>query len=83
MRKFNCKQLAARLAVFSTTVVTGISTAVAQTAPTPPTTATALAQSVDLSDAQGAGLIIVGLLVSAGVVLWGARLVLSKFRPKV
>lgn len=83
MRKFNRKQLAARLAAFCTTAGAGIGTAFAQTAPAAPTTATALAQSVDLSDAQGAGLIIVGLLVSAGVVLWGARLVLSKFRPKV
>lgn len=80
MRKFNRKQLAARLAVVSSTVIVGIGTAIAQTAPT---TAAALAQSVDLSDAKSAGLIIVGLLVSAGVVLWGARLVLSKFRPKV
>jgi hypothetical protein len=48
-----------------------------------PTTAVGLAQAVDLSDAKSAGLIIVGLLVAAGVVLWGARLVLSKFRPKV
>jgi hypothetical protein len=55
----------------------------AQTAPTTPTTATALAQSVNLSDAQSAGLVIVGLLVACGVVLWGARLVLSKFKPKV
>lgn len=48
-----------------------------------PTTAVALAQSVNLDDAKSAGLIIVGLLVAAGVVLWGARLVLSKFQPKV
>jgi hypothetical protein len=52
-------------------------------AQTAPTTAVGLAQAVDLSDAKSAGLIVVGLLVSAGVVLWGARLVLSKFRPKV
>lgn len=49
----------------------------------PPTTATALAQSIDLSDAQGAGLVIVSLMVGAGVVLWGARLVMSKFKPKI
>lgn len=48
-----------------------------------PTTAVALAQSVDLSDAKSAGLIIVGLMVGAGVVLWGARLVMSKFQPKI
>ena len=54
----------------------------AQTA-TVPTTATALAQSINMSDAQSAGLVIVGLLIGVGVVLWGARLVESKFRPKV
>lgn len=48
-----------------------------------PTSATALAQSVDLSDARTAGLVVAGLLIAAGVVLWGARLVMSKFRPKV
>jgi hypothetical protein len=48
-----------------------------------PTTAVGLAQAVDLSDAKSAGLIIVGLMVAAGVVLWGARLVMSKFKPKV
>lgn len=48
-----------------------------------PTTAVALAQSVDLSDAKSAGLIIIGLLVAVGVVLWGARLVMSKFQPKI
>lgn len=55
--------------------------ALAQSAP--PATATALAQSVDLSDAKGAGLVVVGLMVTVGVVLWGARLVMSKFRPKI
>ena len=50
---------------------------------TPPTTATQLAQSINMSDAQSAGLVIVGLLVGVGVVLWGARLVESKFRPKI
>jgi len=66
------------------TVVSGLSAiplAFAQA--TAPTTAVALAQAVDLADAKSAGLIIVGLLVSAGVILWGARLVLSKFKPKV
>jgi hypothetical protein len=48
-----------------------------------PTTAVGLAQAVDLGDAKSAGLIVVGLMVAAGVVLWGARLVLSKFKPKV
>lgn len=52
-------------------------------AQTAPTTAVALAQAVDLSDAKSAGLIIVGLMVAAGVVLWGARLVMSKFKPKI
>jgi hypothetical protein len=49
----------------------------------PPATATALAAAVDMSDAKAAGLTIIGLLVAAGVVLWGARLVLSKFAPRV
>jgi hypothetical protein len=48
-----------------------------------PTTAVGLAQQVDISDAKGAGLVIAGLMIAAGVVLWGARLVMSKFRPKV
>lgn len=48
-----------------------------------PASAVALAQAVDLSDAKSAGLIIVGLMVTAGITLWGARLVMSKFRPKV
>lgn len=48
-----------------------------------PTTALALAQSVDMADAKAAGLAIIGLLVAAGVVLWGGRLVLAKFAPKV
>jgi hypothetical protein len=55
--------------------------AFAQTA-NQPTSAVELAQSVDLSDAKSAGLIVVGLLVALGVTLWGARLVLSKFKPK-
>ena len=71
---------------FAAKVGTGVVTlalvpmAMAQTAPT---TAVGLAQAVDLSDAKSAGLIVVGLLVGAGVVLWGARLVLSKFSPRV
>lgn len=48
-----------------------------------PTTATGLAAAVDMSDAKAAGLLIVGALITVGVVLWGARLVMSKFRPKV
>ena len=47
------------------------------------TSATQLAQSVDMSDAKAAGLIVVGLLIGVGVTLWGARLVMSKFTPKV
>lgn len=49
----------------------------------PPSTALALAQSIDMADAKAAGLAIIGLLVAAGVVLWGGRLVLSKFAPKI
>lgn len=49
----------------------------------PPTTATALATAVDMGDAKSAGLVIIGALIAAGVVLWGARLVLSKFQPKL
>ena len=76
MRKFHKLSLvAAALAVSTLSVM-------AQTA-TPPTTATGLAQAVNLSDAQSAGLVIVGLMVTMGVVLFGARLVMSKFRPKV
>jgi hypothetical protein len=63
-------------------VLASASTVFAQTT-TAPTTATELAQSINMSDAQSAGLVIVGLLVGVGVVLWGARLVESKFRPKI
>ena len=74
------KLLVSSLALVALAVsVTG---AMAQAA-SAPTSATALAQSVNLSDAQSAGLVIVGLLVTMGVVLFGARLVMSKFRPKV
>lgn len=50
---------------------------------TPATSAVTLAQGVDLSDAKSAGLIIVGLMIGVGVVLWGARLVMSHFKPKI
>lgn len=79
MRKFN---FVARVAV-AVSSISAAGLALAQAVPTPPTTATALAQTVDLSDAKGAGLVVVGLMVSAGVVLWGARLVMSKFKPKI
>lgn len=75
----NLKTLAAKVGAAAAGLAL-VPVAMAQTAPT---TAVGLAQAVDLSDAKSAGLIIVGLLVAAGVVLWGARLVLSKFRPKV
>lgn len=78
----NVKKLAVRLAAIPAIALATAGAAMADTT-TAPTTALALAQSVDLSDAKGAGLVIVGLLVSAGVVLWGARLVLSKFQPRV
>lgn len=65
------------------TVAAGLGASVSAFAQTAPTTATGLAQAVDLSDAKGAGLVVAGLMITAGVVLWGARLVMSKFRPKV
>lgn len=77
----NLKTLAAKVGA-SAAGLALVPVAMAQTAPAP-TTAVGLAQAVDLSDAKSAGLIVVGLLVAAGVVLWGARLVLSKFRPKI
>ena len=55
----------------------------AQSTTTAPTSASALASSIQMSDAQNAGLIIVAALVAVGVVLWGARLVMSKFRPRI
>lgn len=75
MRKF------ARNALVAATSLAAGSAAFAQEVA--PTTAVELAQGVDLGDAQGAGLVIVGLMIGVGVVLWGARLVMSKFRPKV
>lgn len=76
----NFKKFASRAVVIPALIALTIGSALAQTAPT---TATALAQSVDMSDAKAAGLVIIGLLVAAGVVLWGGRLVLSKFQPKL
>lgn len=77
MRKF-VRNVAAAAATLALSVA-----AVAQTAPTPPTSAVGLAQAIDMSDAKSAGLIIIGLLAGVGVVLWGARLVLSKFAPRI
>ncbi|HPT49254.1 MAG TPA: hypothetical protein PKZ22_03505 [Accumulibacter sp.] len=74
------RKVLALVVAAATGLMVSAGTAFAQTAPT---TATALAQTIDLSDAKSAGLIIVGLMVAAGVVLWGARLVLSKFKPKI
>lgn len=73
------KKFASKLAVLG---AAGLASASAF-AVDPPATAVALAQAVDISDAKNAGLVIAGLMISAGVVLWGARLVMSKFRPKV
>ena len=78
----NVKSLAARLAAIPVVMASTVGVAMAQSNSTP-TTAVGLAQAVDLSDAKSAGLIIVGLMVAAGVVLWGARLVMSKFKPKI
>lgn len=77
----NLKSLAARLVAIPAVMAATVGVVMAQSAP--PTTAVGLAQAVDLSDAKSAGLIIVGLMVAAGVVLWGARLVMSKFKPKI
>lgn len=77
----NIKFNSARVAVISAALMLAGS-AFADGAATP-TTSVGLAQSIDLSDAKSAGLIVVGLMVTVGVVLWGARLVLSKFKPKV
>lgn len=74
------RKLALSITGFIASMLLAPAMVMAQTAPT---TAVALAQAVDLSDAKSAGLIIVGLLVAAGVVLWGARLVMSKFKPKI
>ncbi len=76
------KSVAASFAAIPVVLFSTLGTAMAQSNSTP-TTAVGLAQAVDLSDAKSAGLIIVGLMVAAGVVLWGARLVMSKFKPKI
>lgn len=47
-----------------------------------PTTATELAQSVDISEASGAVFILFGLLLGLGVSLWVGRLIVNKFRPR-
>lgn len=72
-------KLASVGAAVSSLALSGV--AFAQQAATP-TTATALAQAVDMSDAKTAGLVVTGLLIAVGVTLWGARLVGAKFRPK-
>jgi hypothetical protein len=77
------KKFVGHLTTFAATTFATVGAAVAQTAPAAPTTAVELAQSVDLSEAKAAGLIVVGLLITLGVVLWAARLVMSKFRPKL
>lgn len=79
MRKFNVKSLVRRLAAVPAVVMASGAVFAQQAAPT---TATALAQSIDLSEAKSSGLIVVGLLIAVGVTLWGARLVLTHFRPK-
>lgn len=64
-------------------VAAGLALAAGAAFAVPATTATELAQAVDMSDAKGAGLVIIGLIITCGVVLWGARLVAAKFAPKV
>lgn len=75
------RNLFLKFGVLMTTVAAAATSALAQS--TTPTTAVGLAQAVDLTDAKSAGLIVVGLLVAVGVTLWGARLVMSKFQPKL
>jgi uncharacterized membrane protein YcjF (UPF0283 family) len=43
------------------------------------TTAIDLAKSVDISDAVQAGLMVVGMLVTVGISMWGARLIMDRF----
>jgi hypothetical protein len=75
------RNLFLKAGVLMTTVALAATSAIAQS--TVPTTAVGLAQAIDLSDAKSAGLVVVGVLVAVGVTLWGARLVLSKFQPKL
>lgn len=83
MRK-NIKSIVSQVALTSTMLAVSVTSAFAQVAPAAdPTTAVQLAKTVSMADAQSAGLIVIGLLVAAGVVLWGGRLVLSKFQPKL
>lgn len=77
--RFSLKNSVSLVAILASSILAAGSALAAD----PPTTALALAQSVDMSDAKAAGLAIIGLLVAAGVVLWGGRLVLAKFAPKV
>jgi hypothetical protein len=74
----NVKTFVKSLAAIPVVLASGL--ALAQAAA--PTSAIALAQAVDLSDAKSAGLIIIGLLVALGVTIWGAMLVYAKFKPK-
>ena len=77
------KFLATRIAAVPAVLTVAATSAFAQTSGPTPTTAVELAQSVDLSDAKAGALVIVGMMIAAGVTLWGARLIMSKFKPKV
>lgn len=77
--KFNRKSSCA--AGLLSLVATGVASA-APTTPTTPTNAAELAQSVDLAGVTEAGMIIFGLLIGVGVVLWAGRMVVRKFSPR-
>jgi hypothetical protein len=74
------KKVLAKLAAFPAFLLATASASFAATVP--PTTAVELADAVSLADAQGGAMLIIKSLIVMGLVLWGARLVLSHFKPK-
>jgi hypothetical protein len=60
----------------------GTTAAVMAQATTAPTSAASLAATIDVGDAKTAALVVVALLVTLGVTLWGANMILTKFKPK-
>ena len=77
----NLVRSVAILVVSAVSAVGAFATPIATSSP--PADAVALVGTIDLSNATSAALLIIGALIAMGVTLWGARLVFSKFRPKI
>lgn len=76
------------LAVKASAVVSSLllgSAAFAQTSgtTTAPATVLDMVTAIDFGEVKVAALTITGLMITFGLVLWGARLVAAKFHPKI